>query len=280
MSKTKTESSMRPHCRFCNSNSHWTIVCTKDDMFLKPFLETVPTTDHGIKAQNKLTLKKMCLYICRKYPMGKRTTRVTSPDGKLKHNMVSYPANQLVLFGGNAFLNDEVERTMTVNYYYPNLGLGLSGGNRFKNPLLEAATHMWFDSESRKHKGNRMRIEEVENIVMKRFSKATKHQLASFIKAHFDGMVRSNWGVRVRKSLLNCIREKDHCPICMEEFHEDSRTATTHCGHTFCTRCFVKHVQSGSIASKSCPMCRQNLTPGSLTERRNQMEDHTPLMYP
>ena len=48
------------------------------------------------------------------------------------------------------------------------------------------------------------------------------------------------------------------CPICLDTYEGDGKVTTLMCGHKFCTKCSLQHIQqNGSRAS--CPMCRRSV---------------------
>ena len=64
------------------------------------------------------------------------------------------------------------------------------------------------------------------------------------------------------------------CPICIENIR-DTGYVVTECGHHFCLKCFIKHIQHNN----KCPMCRnpitkeRNLHPPNIIEPEDSGDD-------
>ena len=48
------------------------------------------------------------------------------------------------------------------------------------------------------------------------------------------------------------------CPICLDTYEGDGKVTTLMCGHKFCTKCSLKHIQQNG-SRVSCPMCRRSV---------------------
>ena len=78
-------------------------------------------------------------------------------------------------------------------------------------------------------------------------------------------IVESDDTKRLKQMLLNYIdkyeSEKLECPICQDKPEKKDATITS-CGHLMCTPCLKEWTKT----SKTCPMCRANIHPGSSSD--------------
>tara|TARA_Y100000389_G_scaffold23464_2_gene20084 strand:- start:20035 stop:20385 length:351 start_codon:yes stop_codon:yes gene_type:complete len=65
------------------------------------------------------------------------------------------------------------------------------------------------------------------------------------------------------------------CPICIENIR-DTGYVVTECGHNYCLKCFLEHIQSNN----KCPMCRNVIIKNKPLQIPNLIaasDDDTPL---
>ena len=67
------------------------------------------------------------------------------------------------------------------------------------------------------------------------------------------------------------------CPICIENIR-DTGYVVTECGHHFCLKCFIEHIQNNN----KCPMCRKSIIQDRILDPPNIIEtsdgdDETPI---
>jgi hypothetical protein len=67
--------------------------------------------------------------------------------------------------------------------------------------------------------------------------------------------------------------EDNTCPICYEDIG-DTNTCTTECGHKFCMKCMVTHLQR----NQQCPMCRTQVAP-EIEKEDEEDEDSWDMGY-
>tara|TARA_Y100000746_G_C15365139_1_gene391797 strand:+ start:52 stop:417 length:366 start_codon:yes stop_codon:yes gene_type:complete len=75
---------------------------------------------------------------------------------------------------------------------------------------------------------------------------------------------------------MTIIRE---CPICIEQICNIGYVVTD-CGHYYCLKCFIEHIQSKTNTSIDCPMCRNVIVKRNVIETPNiidMSDDDTPI---
>ena len=63
------------------------------------------------------------------------------------------------------------------------------------------------------------------------------------------------------------------CPICFININIDDAHVKTECKHNFCFDCFIKHINSSTPSSKSCPLCREKFDKS--IPRNSRLRDST-----
>ena len=69
----------------------------------------------------------------------------------------------------------------------------------------------------------------------------------------YQGLPKTEYYIKILTPKVNKIKINE-CPICYNILG-DVNICTTHCGHTFCMDCMIKHLKK----KKDCPICRTNL---------------------
>ena len=83
-----------------------------------------------------------------------------------------------------------------------------------------------------------------------------------------QGLFTENNSIHFRDGDPGTPPEEDVCSICIDTFAEPCMTV---CLHWFCTECLQLHLSRSD--SKSCPMCRRQITQGSVVKRKREEQD-------